>query len=495
MRRRHATPIKPASKTWLTLPAAASLSRRFVALAAMLGACSLALGLTALHQADTQASPGQATRTIIPLELGITAGDANQAPRETRKLDTPAPARPDDSTLSPAAASAQPAVSELAGPPSPRPLTRIVTQKLGNGDSLSLVFNRVGLSGRDVYEIVNSGSEGAALKKIFPGESLLFELDEAGELVTLTRVISPLKSVHFKRQAAGSGEYFKSDTIERLPETRRVTRSAQIQSSLSLAADRAQLPAGITMTMANIFGGVIDFVYDVRAGDSFAIVYEELYLDGKKIGNGNIIAAQYVNRGRTYNAFRYVDATGAAGYYNEDGVSMRKAFLRAPLDFTRISSGFNLRRLHPITKNVRPHRGIDYAAPTGTPVFSTGDGRVIASGYSKANGKFVFIRHGEAYTTKYLHLSKRAVKKGQRIKQGQIIGHVGCTGLCTGPHLHYEFLVNGVHRNPRTILKKLPKAKSLEAQYKADFARSIQPLQLQIASIGEHSIKLAQASE
>ena len=161
---------------------------------------------------------------------------------------------------------------------------------------------------------------------------------------------------------------------------------------------------------------------------------------------------------------------------------MRKAFLRAPLDFTRISSGFNMRRLHPITKQVKPHRGIDYAAPRGTPIFSTGDGRVIESSRSRANGNYIFIRHGESYITKYLHLHRRSVSKGQRIKQGQIIGQVGCTGLCSGPHLHYEFLVDGVHRNPRTILKKLPKAKRLSTKYKTDFIAAITSTQMQLAS-------------
>ena len=226
------------------------------------------------------------------------------------------------------------------------------------------------------------------------------------------------------------------------------------------------------MNMANIFGGVMDFVLDVRSGDRFTVIYEEHYLNDKKFKDGAIIAAQYVNNGMTYNAFRYVHENGDVGYYNEEGISMRKAFLRAPLDFTRVSSSFNLKRLHPITKQVKPHRGIDYAAKRGTPIFSVGDGRVVTSGYSKANGNYIVVKHGEAYTTKYLHLHKRNVNRGQRVKQGQIIGQVGCTGLCTGPHLHYEFLVNGVHRNPRTIIKKLPKAKKLAGAEMPSFTQA-----------------------
>ncbi len=196
------------------------------------------------------------------------------------------------------------------------------------------------------------------------------------------------------------------------------------------------------MNMANIFGGVVDFALDPRRGDTMQLVYEELFLDGEKIEDGDIIAASFTNQGETFNAFRYTDAGGDTNYYNEDGVSMRKTFLMAPLDFTRISSNFNMRRLHPIYKTTRPHRGADYAAPTGTPVYSAGDGRVVKAGYTRANGNYVFIQHGEQYVTRYLHLQKRMVSAGQRVSQSQVIGTVGATGAATGPHLHYEFIVN-----------------------------------------------------
>ena len=212
-------------------------------------------------------------------------------------------------------------------------------------------------------------------------------------------------------------------------------------------------------------------------------MYEELYLDGEKYKDSHIIAASFTNQGKTYNAYRYTDSSGQSAYYNEDGVSMRKAFLLAPVDFSRISSNFNLRRLHPIYKTTRPHRGTDYAAPTGTPVYAAGDGRVIKAGYSRANGNYVFIKHGERYVTHYLHLNKRRVKQGQRVSQSQVIGTVGSTGAATGPHLHYEFLVNGVHRNPRTIHKQFPKAKSLPASELALFRQNINEASLQLASL------------
>jgi murein DD-endopeptidase MepM/ murein hydrolase activator NlpD len=233
--------------------------------------------------------------------------------------------------------------------------------------------------------------------------------------------------------------------------------------------------------MANIFGGVVDFALDPRRGDTMQLVYEELYVDGKKFSDGGIIAASFTNQGETFNAFRYTDANGDTNYYNEEGVNMRKTFLMAPLDFTRVSSDFNMRRMHPIYKITRPHRGTDYAAPTGTPVYAAGEGRVVQAGYTSTQGNFVVIQHSEQYVTKYLHLQKRMVDTGQRVSQSQIIGAVGSTGAATGPHLHYEFLVNGVHHNPRTIYKDLPKANVLSEKELANFRQAINKANFQLA--------------
>ena len=210
------------------------------------------------------------------------------------------------------------------------------------------------------------------------------------------------------------------------------------------------------MRLAHIFQWDIDFVLDIRSGDEFHVLYEELYLGDEFIGYGEILAAEFINQGDSYQALLYTDEGGDSNFYNPKGDSMRKAFLRAPVEFSRISSNFNLRRKHPLFKRSMPHRGIDYAAPRGTPILASGDGTVIKASRSKANGNFVVIKHGEQFVTKYLHLSKfgRGVRRGARVKQGQFIGEVGATGWATGPHLHYEFLVNGVHKNPRTV--KLP---------------------------------------
>ena len=193
------------------------------------------------------------------------------------------------------------------------------------------------------------------------------------------------------------------------------------------------------------------------------MVFEEKYIDGEFVGHGDIVAAEFVNQNEVFNAIKHTDGN----FYTADGRSMRKSFLRAPINFTYVSSNFNPKRFHPVQKRIKPHRGTDYVARVGTPVMSSGDGKVIRSSYDKYNGHHVFVQHGEKYTTKYLHFTKRAVKKGELVKQGQIIGYLGSTGMVTGAHLHYEFLVNGVHRNPRTV--KLPQAEPIDPQQKQAF--------------------------
>ncbi len=341
-------------------------------------------------------------------------------------------------------------------------------ETVGSGDNLSLIFARAGFSERDVYQ-VSSADGGRALRKIFPGETIAFLKDESNELVKVKHVQSRLKWTTFSR----SGSQYSAQTVERSPETRERSATMRIASSLFTAGQQAGLSSRVIMDLAGVFGGVVDFALDPREGDTIELVYEEQYLDGEKFADGDIIAAAFTNKGETYEAYRYTDAAGDTSYYDEQGVSMRKAFLKAPVDFTRVSSNFNPNRLHPIYKTKRPHRGTDYAAPRGTPVYAAGDGRVVEAGYSRANGNYVFIQHGESYKTHYLHLDKRRVKKGERVQQGGVIGTVGSTGAATGPHLHYEFLVNGVHRNPRSVHKILPKAKSLPNTEMARFSSAI----------------------
>jgi murein DD-endopeptidase MepM/ murein hydrolase activator NlpD len=374
----------------------------------------------------------------------------------------------------------KPQLTEPAAKSKPQiPWKELTVQR---GDNLSKLFQRTSLGGRDVYEVTSSSKKAKQLKQIFPGQKVLFKIDNDGKLQALKHQKNLLESTLYQRQ----DDVFVVSDHERAPEIRQRHVTGTISSSLYNAATKAGLQQNLIMEMASVFGGVIDFVYDIRKDDSFSILFQEHYVDGKKIASGPILAVEFSNQGQTYKAYRYEYDNGDIGYYNELGISMRKAFLRAPLDFTRISSSFNPNRLHPVFKTKRPHRGIDYAAAKGTPVYATGDGRVIEAGYTKANGNYVVIKHGASYTTKYLHFTKRAVKRGQKVKQQQIIGWVGSTGYATGPHLHYEFLVNGTHRNPRTILRKLPKAVSIAATNKNDFLKQIGTLQMQLAAYQNH---------
>lgn len=408
--------------------------------------------------------------------------EANKTEPLQKMLEVPASAQQAD------VAEAIEIAAEPSAPPEP-PWQDYAVEK---GDNLSLIFKRAGFSDKDIYAITKQAPDGKLLTRIFPGQTISFQSLESGELIALRHIVSRLKTVRYH---IVDGK-FDSTTEIRVPEARQGWASAEIVSSLFLAGQEAGLSHNTIMELANIFGGVIDFVMDPRKGDTIHLLYEDLYLDDEKFGVGKILAASFTNRGKTFNAYRYDDANGDEGYYNEEGVSMRKAFLLAPLDFTRISSNFNLRRMHPIYKTTKPHRGTDYAASRGTPVFAVGDGRVQRAGYSRANGNFVFISHGEAYVTKYLHLHKRNVKQGQRVSQSQVIGTVGSTGAATGPHLHYEFLVNGVHRNPRTIHKKLPKAKSLKPGELARFQQAIGGVSSELAALQtDNSIALNDSSK
>jgi murein DD-endopeptidase MepM/ murein hydrolase activator NlpD len=248
-----------------------------------------------------------------------------------------------------------------------------------------------------------------------------------------------------------------------------------IESSLFEAGVAAGMSDRLTMAMAGIFEWDIDFIQDVREGDEFTVVYEELWRDGAKLRNGEIVAAEFINQGKVYRAARFRDATGRADYFTPDGLSMRKAFLRAPLEFTRISSKFNPSRRHPVLNTIRAHRGVDYAAPTGTPIRAAGDGKVTFRGVQGGYGNVLVLQHSNSITTVYGHMSRFAgAKVGNRVRQGEIIGYVGQSGLATGPHLHYEYRVDGVHRNPLTAIK--PPADPVPAEYRDEFDTATESL-------------------
>ena len=355
-----------------------------------------------------------------------------------------------------------------------------VDEKVRSGDNLSAIFKRVGLSDKHLMRLLQNSENNKQLTSLYPGHKLEFYISDNGELAQLNYIKSQLESVTYSLK----GDAYQFRSISRKPDIHLATAQGTVKTSLYEAGLKARLNDKLIMELAEIFGWDIDFALDLRQGDSFKVVYEEKFLDGEKIGNGSIIAAEFINQKETFQAARYTHKNGDTSYYTPEGKSMRKAFLRAPLDFRRISSNFNPKRLHPIYKTVRPHRGIDYAASRGTPVWASGNGRVIASSYTKANGNYVVIQHGNNIQTKYLHLHKRHVKKGQKVKQKQKIGTVGSTGYSTAPHLHYEFVINGVHRNPRTILNKLPKAQSIAKKELADFKLQVAP---KLAELNKHS--------
>lgn len=358
------------------------------------------------------------------------------------------------------------------------------------GDSLAKIFDRAGISASDMNDVLQSGPEAKLLKHIFPGQKLAFQTNEDGQLIALRYEETQLKSTQYSRDE----DNFVAEKINREPEVRHQFASGSITSSFYKAGLDAGLSDAMILQLADIFGGEIDFVLDLRGSDRFLVMYDEYYLDGKKVGNGPILAASFTNQGDTHQAFRYVYGNGDVGYFTQDGTSMRKTFLRAPLDVLKVSSPFSLSRLHPLFKTNRPHRGIDYSAPAGTPIYAAGDGRIVQSGFSESNGNFVVIEHNGTYSTKYLHMQKRAVAAGQRVKQHQVIGYVGSTGYATGPHLHYEFLVNGVHTNPATIASKLPKADRIAVGEQRRFNDQVHGLQGQFAAYATQN-KVANAAE
>lgn len=315
-----------------------------------------------------------------------------------------------------------------------------------SGQTLGAIFNEQGFSAATLHELVTLDENTERLARIRPGDVFEFQTSPEGAFEKMRYALNDTQYLLVSKE----GEALQSNLVDREITTEIAEADGVISSSLYVAAKEAGIGDSVIMDLANIFGWDLDFVLDVREGDQFFIVYEKLFREGEYLKDGRILAATFVSQGQRYRAIGHESEAGF-DYYDPDGRTMRREFLRAPLNFSYISSGFNPRRMHPILKRVRPHNGIDYYAPRGTPVYAAGDGTVIRSAYSNSNGNHVFIKHSDGIVTKYLHFSNRAVKQGQKVRQGQTIGYVGSTGLASGPHLHYEFVVNGVHRNPRTV--------------------------------------------
>ena len=332
--------------------------------------------------------------------------------------------------------------------------------KVKSGDSLAKILKRHGFNATTTYNITKTKHKDInLLKKLRVGDTLHLGIDETNTLVALDYPISRIKTLHI----VGDGKDYQADIEEKTIETRQAIAHGVIKSNFWNAGVTAGLTDNQIINLANVFSWDIDFALDIRKNDEFHVVYENQFVDGEFIGHGAILAAEFINQNDEFRAIRFTDGE----YYTPEGRSMRKAFLRAPVNFKYISSNFKPKRFHPIQKRWKAHNGTDYRAAKGTPVVAAGNGKVTHSTYNKYNGHYVFIQHGSGIITKYLHFSKRAVKKGQRVKQGQVIGYVGSTGMSQAPHLHYEFLVNGVHRNPRTV--QLPDAQPIDKKHRAAF--------------------------
>lgn len=368
------------------------------------------------------------------------------------------------------------AEAKPVAPPKPSYITKQV--KVRSGDNMGVIFQRLGLSTTDLH-LIDQLKGTDTLRLLKPGQELTFKLTKDGELHSLYYPHSLEQALKVSRKA----DSFVARPVKLELDTREQVAKGEIRSSFWGAAVDAGMTEDQIMDLAAIFGWDIDFAQDLQPGDSFRVVYEEKYQDDERVASGDILAAEFVNQGATYRAVLNEDGN----YYTPDGKAMRKSFLRAPVNFKYISSNFNPRRLHPVTGKVRPHNGIDYVAPVGTPIMAAGSGSVVAAGYNQFNGNYVFIKHAGNYVTKYLHLSKRTVNKGQRVKQGQTIGNLGGTGRVTGPHLHYEFVVGGVHKNPRTL--NLPQAETLSGRALANFKAQAMP---QLAKLDSPELQLAQ---
>ncbi|WP_134083967.1 OapA family protein [Thiohalophilus thiocyanatoxydans] len=333
------------------------------------------------------------------------------------------------------------------------------------GDSLAAIFKRHKIPAQDLHEIMQLGRITRNLSALHPGDTVRFKLDDDQKIRQMVFDIDRVTSLQVTRQ---QDEQFSARIVEHELESRRTQTSGVINSSLFKAGKAAGLKDKLIMEMTTIFGWDIDFVLDIRRGDHFTLIYEEQYLNGEKIQDGPIIAAEFVNQGRRLHAIRYTDEQGRSDYYSPEGYSMRKAFLRTPVDFRRISSRFG-KRHHPIHNRMRMHKGVDYAARSGTPIQAAGDGKIVYRGWKGGYGRVVILQHGGRYSTLYAHMAnfKKGLRVGSRVQQGQTIGFVGSSGSATGPHLHYEFRVNGTHRDPLKV--KLPDAEPIKAAYKNDF--------------------------
>lgn len=397
----------------------------------------------------------------LPLFGGVLAYKLVEAPSMRQSAAEIA-----ETTSRPVQVAVAPATSEVAQPDPV--LGHTIEFVVRQNDTMDRIFRHLDLDLSDLADIRGLPGVRQSLDKLRPGD-LITLVHENGLVQALKQRISDTQVLSVERADEG----FSATLIDTPLEIRKAEAHGTIDSSLFVAARSAGLSPEIILKLANeVFGWDIDFALDIQPGDQFTVIYEQKYRDGEYVSDGNILAADFTNAGELHRAVRFESADGkVADYFAPDGRSLRRPFLRAPLDFTRVSSDFNPFRRHPILNTIRAHKGVDYAAPTGTVIKAAGDGRVAFSGVQGGYGRVVVIEHGAGISTLYGHMSRFAagMRQGMRVRQGETIGYVGSSGAATGPHLHYEYRMNGVHKNPRTV--PLPEAQPIPTEYRSQFER------------------------
>lgn len=359
-----------------------------------------------------------------------------------------------------------------------------VEERIHRGDTLGALARRLGLSSEEADRLAQVARSRPMLRDMRPGQSVLARVTQDGQLLLLRYLGNDGRLLSVER----AGSDFAVKTEQAKLESRTDMRSGVIQSSLFGATDAAGIPDSIASELAEVFSGEIDFHRELQRGDHFSVVYETLYHDGQLVRTGRLLAAEFSNNGKRHQAFGFSEGGRSYSYYTAEGKSLKRAFLKSPIPFSRISSGFSGSRFHPVLQTWRAHKGVDYAAPTGTPVRAIADAVVDFSGRQGGYGNLVVLKHSGAYSTAYGHLSRygKGIRRGAKISQGQIIGFVGMTGMTSGPHLHYEFRVNGVQKNPLAL--KLPTSVPLAPRARAAFQQAVAPLATQLGMVREHNL-------
>lgn len=351
------------------------------------------------------------------------------------------------------------------------------TDRVRRDDNFATLMKRLHITDERALSFLRSDDQAKQLAaQLKPGRNINAHTTEDGDLLTLDFPLNDGRILQIKRTEDG----YESRSTEWATETRQVLKSAVIRSSLFGATDAAGIPDAIAMQIADIFSSQIDFHNDLRKDDRFSVIYEADYHDGELVRTGRVLAVEFMNQGKSFQAIMFNPNSDKAMYYTPDGKSLHKSFLRSPLEFSRVSSGFSLGRFHPILQRMRAHKGVDYAAPTGTRIKAPGDGIVDFAGVKSGYGNVIVLKHPNGVNTVYGHLSRfeSGLRRGQHVSQGDVIGYVGMTGLATGPHLHYEFLLNGQHRDPLTVA--LPLAAPLASEHKQVFAKVSQEMTSQL---------------